>query len=130
MDEDVYQYDCPRAAAPPPPTRRTLSDIGGPSAAFGTLSIESLETSKPAPSHRNPDGITTVYNVCVSVQVCLLPSVILNAPPNLCPDGLTLTEGRDLLTVNFSLRCQTSLVPPPPPRPRLSLQQELQQMWP
>lgn len=43
--EDIYEYDSPRAAAPPPPTRRTLSDISGPAAAFGALSIESLETS-------------------------------------------------------------------------------------
>lgn len=45
VDEDIYEYDCPRAAAPPPPTRRILSDISGPSAAFGALSIDSLETS-------------------------------------------------------------------------------------
>lgn len=45
VDEDVYEYDCPRAA-PAPPTRRTLSDISGPSAALGALSIDSLETSR------------------------------------------------------------------------------------
>lgn len=52
MEEGIYEYDCPRAAAPPPPTRRTLSDISGPSAAFGALSIDSLETGMfPTPSH-------------------------------------------------------------------------------
>lgn len=45
MEEGIYEYDCPRAVAPPPPTRRTLSDISGPSTAFGALSIDSLETS-------------------------------------------------------------------------------------
>lgn len=51
-EEDIYEYDCPRAAAPPPPTRRTLSDISGPSAAFGALSIDSLEAGmSPTPSH-------------------------------------------------------------------------------
>lgn len=51
-EEDVYEYDCPRAVAPPPPTRRTLSDISGPSTAFGALSIDSLDTGTfPTPSH-------------------------------------------------------------------------------
>lgn len=60
VDEDIYEYDCPRAAAPPPPTRRTLSDISGPSAAFGALSIDSLETSTSQHLHTSgldPDSI-------------------------------------------------------------------------
>lgn len=39
--EDVYEYDCPRPAVPPAPTRRTLSDISSPAAAFSTLSMDS-----------------------------------------------------------------------------------------
>ena len=46
-EEDIYEYDCPRPVAPPAPTRRTMSDMGGPSAAFSTLSIDgALEASK------------------------------------------------------------------------------------
>lgn len=41
IEEDVYEYDCPRPVIPPAPTRRTLSDMGGPAAAFSTLSIDS-----------------------------------------------------------------------------------------
>lgn len=40
VEEDIYEYDCPRPVVPPAPTRRTLSDISGPSAAFSTLSID------------------------------------------------------------------------------------------
>lgn len=40
-EEDVYEYDFPRPVVPPAPTRRTLSDMSGPSAAFSTLSIDS-----------------------------------------------------------------------------------------
>ncbi|XP_034073491.1 E3 ubiquitin-protein ligase CBL-like, partial [Gymnodraco acuticeps] len=36
-EEEIYEYDCPRPIIPPAPTRRTLSDIGGPSASFSTL---------------------------------------------------------------------------------------------
>lgn len=60
VDEDIYEYDCPRAAAPPPPTRRNLSDISGPSAAFGALSIDSLETSRCQHLHTSaldPDSV-------------------------------------------------------------------------
>uniref|UniRef100_A0A669DSF6 E3 ubiquitin-protein ligase CBL n=1 Tax=Oreochromis niloticus TaxID=8128 RepID=A0A669DSF6_ORENI len=39
--EDVYEYDFPRSVVPPAPARRALSDIGGPSAAFSNLSIDS-----------------------------------------------------------------------------------------
>ncbi|XP_068600552.1 E3 ubiquitin-protein ligase CBL-like [Brachionichthys hirsutus] len=39
-EEDVYEYDCPRPVVPPAPTRRTMSDIGGPVAAFSTLSVD------------------------------------------------------------------------------------------
>lgn len=46
-EEGVYEYDCPRPVAPPAPTRRNLSDISSPSAAFSTLSIDSaVEASK------------------------------------------------------------------------------------
>lgn len=39
--EDVYEYDFPRPVVPPAPARRALSDIGGPSAAFSNLNIDS-----------------------------------------------------------------------------------------
>ncbi|XP_069565848.1 E3 ubiquitin-protein ligase CBL-like [Brachyistius frenatus] len=64
-EEDVYEYDCPRPVAP---TRRTLSDISGPSAAFGPLSVDgAVEASmfaagvdperppKPLPRRANSD---------------------------------------------------------------------------
>lgn len=41
-EEDVYEYDFPRPVVPPAPTRRTLSEISSPSAAFSTLSIDSV----------------------------------------------------------------------------------------
>ncbi|KAM7397532.1 hypothetical protein PAMA_005706 [Pampus argenteus] len=43
LDDDSLEeiYDCPRPVVPPTPTRRTLSEISGPSAAFSTLSIDS-----------------------------------------------------------------------------------------
>ncbi|CAJ1063339.1 E3 ubiquitin-protein ligase CBL-like [Xyrichtys novacula] len=40
-EEDVYEYDFPRPVVPPAPTRRTMSEISGPSAAFSTLSLDS-----------------------------------------------------------------------------------------
>ncbi|XP_029303985.1 E3 ubiquitin-protein ligase CBL-like isoform X2 [Cottoperca gobio] len=67
-EEDIYEYDCPRPVIPPAPTRRTMSDMGGPSAAFSTLSIDSaVEASmfaagveperppKPLPRRANSD---------------------------------------------------------------------------
>lgn len=38
--EDIYEYDCPRPVAPQAPTRRTLSDVSAPSAAFSSLSLD------------------------------------------------------------------------------------------
>lgn len=38
--EDIYGYDCPRPIIPPAPTRRAISEITGPSAAFSALSID------------------------------------------------------------------------------------------
>lgn len=40
-EEDIYEYDFPRPVAPPAPTRRAMSDMGGPCAAFSCLSIDS-----------------------------------------------------------------------------------------
>lgn len=62
-------------------------------------------------------------------QVCLSPVAIPNAPRNLSPGELTLTEGHDLQTVNFSLRCRTFPPPPPLPQPPLYLLQ-VQEIWP
>lgn len=46
-EEDIYEYDCPRPVVPPAPTRRTLSDMGGASAAFNALSIDgAVDASK------------------------------------------------------------------------------------
>lgn len=39
-EEDIYEYDFPRPVAPPAPTRRAMSDMGGPSTAFSCLSID------------------------------------------------------------------------------------------
>lgn len=39
-EEAIYEYDFPRPVAPPAPTRRAMSDIGGPCAAFSCLSID------------------------------------------------------------------------------------------
>ncbi|XP_028276703.1 E3 ubiquitin-protein ligase CBL-like isoform X2 [Parambassis ranga] len=66
--EDVYEYDCPRPVVPPAPTRRTLSEISGPSTAFSNLSVDgAVEASmftagvdperppKPLPRRANSD---------------------------------------------------------------------------
>uniref|UniRef100_A0A3B4Y5Y5 E3 ubiquitin-protein ligase CBL n=1 Tax=Seriola lalandi dorsalis TaxID=1841481 RepID=A0A3B4Y5Y5_SERLL len=63
--EDVYEYDCPRPIVPPAPTRRTLSDVSGPSAAFSSLSLDGTfapvidppvsRPPKPLPRRANSD---------------------------------------------------------------------------
>ncbi|XP_023151434.2 E3 ubiquitin-protein ligase CBL-like isoform X2 [Amphiprion ocellaris] len=66
--EDIYEYNTPRPVVPPAPTRRALSDISGPSAAFSTLSMDgAVEASmfaagadperppKPLPRRANSD---------------------------------------------------------------------------
>ncbi|XP_029924687.1 E3 ubiquitin-protein ligase CBL-like [Myripristis murdjan] len=66
--EDVYEYNYPRPVVPPAPTRRTLSDISGTSAAFSSLSMDDpIEASmfaagpdpdrppKPLPRRANSD---------------------------------------------------------------------------
>ncbi|KAM3601946.1 uncharacterized protein V6R79_021810 [Siganus canaliculatus] len=67
IEEDIYEYDCPRPVVPPAPTRRTLSDINGPSTAFSALSIDSAvdpslfagvdpeRPPKPLPRRANSD---------------------------------------------------------------------------
>ncbi|XP_071783068.1 E3 ubiquitin-protein ligase CBL-like [Centroberyx gerrardi] len=73
--EDVYEYDYPRPVVPPAPTRRTLSDITGTSAAFNNLSMDgSIEDSmfaagldpehppKPLPRRANSDRQPRPFN--------------------------------------------------------------------
>ncbi|XP_056262448.1 E3 ubiquitin-protein ligase CBL-like [Pseudoliparis swirei] len=55
IEEDVYEYDCPRPVIPPAPTRRTLSDMGGPAAAFSTLSIDSAVEASMFAAGAEPD---------------------------------------------------------------------------
>ncbi|XP_075878609.1 E3 ubiquitin-protein ligase CBL-like [Nelusetta ayraudi] len=67
-EEDIYEYDFPRPVVPPAPTRRTMSDMGAPSTAFSSLSIDgAVEASmfaaggdperppKPLPRRANSD---------------------------------------------------------------------------
>ncbi len=72
-EEDIYEYDCPRPVAPPAPTRRAVSDIIAPSAAFSALSIDgAVEAS--------------MYFCCLQVKwhsahihvICLLVLLIVN----------------------------------------------------
>ncbi|XP_029956559.1 E3 ubiquitin-protein ligase CBL-like [Salarias fasciatus] len=84
--EDVYEYDCPRPAAPPAPTRRTLSDMSGPSAAFSGLSVDAaLDSSlfvagvdperppKPLPRRANSDRRPRPLNRDLSAPLPELP---------------------------------------------------------
>lgn len=49
-EEDIYEYDFPRPVAPPAPTRRAMSDMGGTSTAFSCLSIDgAVEASTSLP---------------------------------------------------------------------------------
>uniref|UniRef100_A0A665TJJ0 E3 ubiquitin-protein ligase CBL n=1 Tax=Echeneis naucrates TaxID=173247 RepID=A0A665TJJ0_ECHNA len=78
--EDVYEYDCPRPVVPPAPTRRTLSDISTPSAAFSTLSVDGSLLNPPSPrppkplprranSDRRPRPINREYSIeCLMSQ--------------------------------------------------------------
>lgn len=54
-EEDVYEYDFPRPVVPPAPTRRAMSDMGGTSTAFSSLSIDgAVETSTYSISESSP----------------------------------------------------------------------------
>ncbi|KAK5858192.1 hypothetical protein PBY51_002356 [Eleginops maclovinus] len=98
-EEEIYEYDCPRPIIPPAPTRRTLSDIGGPTAAFSTLSIDSIEVGmfaaggeperppKPLPRRTNSDRRPRPANREFPAPLPELPSTSSSSPtsPPLLP---------------------------------------------
>eukprot|EP00066_Takifugu_rubripes_P020285 XP_011609551.1 PREDICTED: E3 ubiquitin-protein ligase CBL-like [Takifugu rubripes] len=117
-EEDVYEYDCPRAVAPPPPTRRTLSDISGPSTAFGALSIDSLDTGlfvasgdperppKPLPRRANSDRRPRPANREFFAPLPDLPAPSSSSPS---PSASSLpAAGPGNLALNGEIECLIS----------------------
>uniref|UniRef100_G3QC36 E3 ubiquitin-protein ligase CBL n=1 Tax=Gasterosteus aculeatus aculeatus TaxID=481459 RepID=G3QC36_GASAC len=87
IEEDIYEYDCPRPILPPAPTRRTLSDVAGPSAAFSNLSIDGAADDgmfaaaaeperppKPLPRRANSDRRARPVNRELPAPLPELPS--------------------------------------------------------
>ncbi|XP_035522478.1 E3 ubiquitin-protein ligase CBL-like [Morone saxatilis] len=119
-EEDVYEYDCPRPIVPPAPTRRALSDIGGPSAAFSTLSIDSaVEASmfaaggeperppKPLPRRANSDRRPRPANREFPTPLPDLPgpSSASSSPP---PPPPPAAAGPGSLALNGEIECLMS----------------------
>ncbi|TMS14112.1 E3 ubiquitin-protein ligase CBL [Larimichthys crocea] len=122
-EEDVYEYDCPRPVVPPAPTRRTLSDMGGPSAAFSTLSIDSaVEASmfaagvdperppKPLPRRANSDRRPRPVNREFSTPLPDLPgpSSSSSASPPPPPPPPPPAAGPGNLALNGEIECLMS----------------------
>ncbi|KAM4620746.1 E3 ubiquitin-protein ligase CBL-like isoform 2-T2 [Polymixia lowei] len=127
--EDVYEYDYPRPVVPPAPTRRTLSDITGTSAAFSSLSMDgpcTLEASmfaagtdpdrppKPLPRRANSDRRARPFNPeagclspglpsCSSSSSSSGPSPSSSGPG--CPGGLAISgEIECLMSQGYSFQ--------------------------
>ncbi|XP_044227294.1 E3 ubiquitin-protein ligase CBL-like isoform X1 [Thunnus albacares] len=121
--EDVYEYDCPRPVVPPAPTRRTLAEIGGPSTAFSSLSIDSaVEASmfaasvspeqppKPLPRRANSDRRPQPSNRELPARLPDIPgpssssSSASSPPPPLPPPA----AGPGSLALNGEIECLIS----------------------
>nr|XP_020454152.1 E3 ubiquitin-protein ligase CBL-like isoform X2 [Monopterus albus] len=114
--EDVYMYNCPRPVVPPAPTRRTLSDMSGPSAAFCTLSMDSaVEASmfaagvdperppKPLPRRANSDRRPRPLNREFPAPLLDLPGP--SPPPPAGPGSLALNgEIECLMSQGYSIQ--------------------------
>ncbi|KAM6906873.1 E3 ubiquitin-protein ligase CBL-like [Xenentodon cancila] len=117
--EDIY--DCPRPVVPPAPTRRTLSEISSPAAAFSTLSIDApLDASvfvagveperppKPLPRRANSDRRPRPFNREFSATLPELPgpSSASCPPPPLPPPLPPSSPGS--LALNGEIECLMS----------------------
>ncbi|KAM4726136.1 E3 ubiquitin-protein ligase CBL-like [Anableps anableps] len=89
--EDVYEFDRPRPVVPLAPTRRILSEISGPSAAFSSLSMdtsveagtfaESDRPPRPLPRRANSDRRPRPFNRDLSAPLPELPGPSSASPP-------------------------------------------------
>ncbi|KAM3869630.1 E3 ubiquitin-protein ligase CBL-like [Diretmus argenteus] len=121
--EDVYEYDYPRPVVPAAPTRRTLSDITGTSAAFSSLSMDgSIEASmfaagvdpdqppKPLPRRANSDRRPRPFNPEACGPSPGLPSPPSSSssgpsPPSSGPSGLAMSgEIECLMSQGYSIQ--------------------------
>ncbi|KAG7516257.1 E3 ubiquitin-protein ligase CBL-like [Solea senegalensis] len=119
--EEDYIYDCPRPVVPPAPTRRTLSDMSGPSAAFSTLSIDSAVDAsmfaagvdperppKPLPRRANSDRRPRPLNRDYPAPLPDLPaasSASLTPPP---PPPPPANASSGSLALNGEIECLMS----------------------
>lgn len=122
--EDIYEYDTPRPVVPPAPTRRTLSDISGPSAAFSTLSMDgAVEASmfaagvdperppKPLPRRANSDRRPRPLNREFPPPLPELPgpsSAFSSSPAPPLPPPAAAAAGPGSLALNGEIECLMS----------------------
>ncbi|XP_061596362.1 E3 ubiquitin-protein ligase CBL-like isoform X2 [Cololabis saira] len=117
--EDIY--DCPRPVVPPAPTRRTVSEISGPAAAFSTLSIDApLDTSafaagveperppKPLPRRANSDRRPRPFNREFSAPLPELPGPSSASCPPAPPPPPPPPSGPGSLALNGEIECLMS----------------------
>ncbi|CAI5642810.1 E3 ubiquitin-protein ligase CBL isoform X2 [Oreochromis niloticus] len=117
--EDVYEYDFPRSVVPPAPARRALSDIGGPSAAFSNLSIDSAvdpsmfvagvdpeRPPKPLPRRANSDRRPRPLNREPPPPPPDLPGPSSSASP--VPPPTIPPSGPGSLALNGEIECLIS----------------------
>ncbi|KAM4545651.1 E3 ubiquitin-protein ligase CBL-like isoform 2-T2 [Odontesthes bonariensis] len=120
--EDVYEYDCPRPVITPASTRRTVSEIVCPSAAFSTLSVDGpVEASmfaagveperppKPLPRRANSDRRPRPFNR--EFPLPELPGPSSGASPLLAPPPPTPPTpptGPGSVALNGEIECLIS----------------------
>ncbi|XP_026010350.1 E3 ubiquitin-protein ligase CBL-like [Astatotilapia calliptera] len=117
--EDVYEYDFPRPVVPPAPARRALSDIGGPSAAFSNLNIDSAvdpsmfvaggdpeRPPKPLPQRANSDRRPRPLNRKPPPPPPDLPGPSSSASP--VPPPTIPPSGPGSLALNGEIECLIS----------------------
>ncbi|XP_037323564.2 E3 ubiquitin-protein ligase CBL-like [Pungitius pungitius] len=125
IEEDIYEYDCPRPILPPAPTRRTMSDMGGPSAAFSSLNIDAAVEAgmfaaggeperppKPLPRRANSDRRPRPVNREMPAPLPEIPgpssasSSTPPPPPPLAPPTPAPPAGSQ--TLNGEIECLVS----------------------
>ncbi|KAG7217051.1 hypothetical protein INR49_027590 [Caranx melampygus] len=125
--EDIYEYDCPRPVVPQAPTRRTLSDISSPSAAFSTLSLDgAVDTSmfaqgvdppvsrppKPLPRRANSDRRPRPVNREYSAPLPDLPGASsassLPPPPPSSSSSSSSAAAPGSVALNGEIECLMS----------------------
>ncbi|KAF7644586.1 hypothetical protein LDENG_00219610 [Lucifuga dentata] len=120
--EDVYEYNYPRPVVPPAPTRRTLSDITGTSAAFSSLSMDGTVEAcmfaagvdadrppKPLPRRANSDRRPRPFNPETSGPLAEVPGPSSSSsgsfPPSAGPGSLALNgEIECLVSQGYSIQ--------------------------